>query len=357
MNQDQAILELTQAMQKDAKTINSQMSDMWASITELSQKGTNHGVTMPRANKSLGDQASNLFEEFSDTFNKSGRLRLELKASGDTVTTTSGRSVMTVGVGAPSAMTMGLQNAFTGRDLIGTTAVEYSRFTGIEGGAAIQATEGALKATVRPSHTIINQTALTIAATTTMSRQAMSDSVELKRAVETTLARSCAAALDTALYSGSVSPAWAGFGALSTTLDSDFTTLADAVSDVVGVMQLGGFMPDVVCVSPQSWVQIMTLRADSGSGLYLSGNYLGMTEPLLRGLRVVMSNSVPLGSALVIDSTHCELVSVQNPVIEFGTINDQFSRNEISCLLEFRVAPVFRTLGCAVLATPAFVSV
>jgi len=122
-------------------------------------------------------------------------------------------------------------------------------------------------------------------------------------------------------------------------------------------MQLGGFMPDVVCVSPQSWVQIMTLRADSGSGLYLSGNYLGMTEPLLRGLRVVMSNSVPLGSALVIDSTHCELVSVQNPVIEFGTINDQFSRNEISCLLEFRVAPVFRTLGCAVLATPAFVSV
>jgi hypothetical protein len=357
MDTQQIITELKSTMETDAKHISDRLKWVEGSIVELAQKGENHGgMMMPRATKSLGDQAVDAFSEFGDTFHKSGRLRLELKAAGDTVTTASGRTVMSVGAGAPSVTTLGLQNAFTGRSLTGVTAVEYSRYTGLEGAAGVQAVEGDLKAKVRPSHTIINQTALTIAATTVMSRQAMSDSVELKRAVETTLARSCAATLDAALYAGTATPLWAGFDDLATTLDSDFSNLADAVSDAQGVMQLGGFMPDVVAISPATWVQIMTLRADSGTGVYLSGNYLGTTEPVLRGLRVVLSNSVPLGSALVIDSTHIELISVQNPIIEVGTIDDQFSRNLATVLLEFRVAPIFRTVGCAVLATPQIVS-
>ena len=353
MNHDQIISEFQASMKADSQAIQDKLATFSDTLLEVQRKQGEMGEpgTYSHRSTTLGDQAVDAFSKNAETFHKSGRLRLELKAAGDSVTTASGRMVQTVGVGSPSAMTMGLQNAFQSRGLFGTTAVEYSRYTGLEGAAGVQAAEGDLKAKVRPSHSIINQTALTIAATTTMSRQALNDSVELRLAVEVTLARATAATLDDALYNGTAAPLWSGFDDLATTLSSSFVTLADAVSDAVGVMQLGGFMPDVVAVSPATWVQIMTLRADAGEGVYLSGNYLGMTEPVLRGLRVVVSNSVPLGKALVIDSSHSELIVVQNPVVEIGTIDDQFSRNLATLLLEFRIAPVFRTVGSAILVS------
>jgi hypothetical protein len=150
----------------------------------------------------LGAQFAAKMREHADLLAKTGRLRLELRAASDPVTTTSGRTIQTGNVGAPQGRVLGMQYGLPRRAAGGTSALEYSRFTGTEGGAAQQATEGAAKAYVRPGHALVTQSALTVAGLTQMSKQALNDSALLARAIDVTLMRSVDTALDALLVSG-----------------------------------------------------------------------------------------------------------------------------------------------------------
>jgi HK97 family phage major capsid protein len=305
---------------------------------------------------SLGDQVVEGLRKHGDLLARTKSLRLEgltVKAAGDAITTTSGRRIVTGGVGAPYGGVLGLQNALSIRPAGGTSAVEYSRYTGQQGAAGVQAGEGAAKAAVRPDHSLIVQSALTIAGYTKMSRQAMNDSAELRAAVDVTLARSVATALDVALVDGNVSPAFDGFSVLATAATSaTYDTLPDAVSEGVSVMQTAGFNPDVVALNPSDWLAITVAKGTSNDH-YLSGSYLGVMPMELRGLRVVLSPSVDAGKALVMDSAHAELLIVDGFTVEIAYSGDDFVKNLATILGEMRVIPIFRTVGSARLITPA----
>ena len=205
---------------------------------------------------SLGAQFVKAFDANKDLFQKTRSVRLEIKAAGDAITTSSGRTIVSGGVGAPGANLLGLQNALIVLPAPGTSAIEYSRYTGQQGAAAVQAGEGAAKAAVRPDHTLITQVGLTIAGFSKMSRQAMNDSAELRRAVDTTLTRSVNTALDVALTTGGTGFA-GGFAGLATAYTSlVYTALVDAISEGVATMQTAGFAPDVVAVSPADWLAV-----------------------------------------------------------------------------------------------------
>lgn len=73
---------------------------------------------------------------------------------------------------------------------------------------------------------------------------------------------------------------------------------------------------------------------------------------MLRGLRVVLSPSIDPGKAMVLDSSHSELLIVSNFTVELGYTNDDFVKNLAVLLGEMRVLPVFRTAGSARLITP-----
>jgi hypothetical protein len=150
-------------------------------LLQVEQKST---APFERATKAtgLGDAFVKQFEENKSLFEKTRSVRLEIKAAGDAITTASGRTIIGGGVGAIAGGVLGLQNALIARPAPNTSAVEYSRYTGQQGAAAQQAVEGDAKAAVRPDHSLIVQSALTIAGYAKMSRQAMSDSAELKRA-------------------------------------------------------------------------------------------------------------------------------------------------------------------------------
>jgi len=299
----------------------------------------------------LGLQVVQAFEASRELFEKTRSVRLEIKAAGDAITTTSGRTIMSAGVGAAAGGVLGLQNALSVRPTASTSAAEYSRYTGQQGAAAVQAVEGDAKAAVRPDHTLIVQSAITVAGYAKMSRQALNDSQELKRAVEITLGRSVATALDAALVSGVVNPAFAGFAPLATASTSlIYTALADAISEATATMQTAGFSPDVVALNPADWLAITVAKAADGH--YLSGAYLGLMPLELRGLRVVLSPSVTVGKALVMDSTHSELLAVDGFSVEVAYSGDDFTRNLCTVLGELRVIPVFRTVGSARLITP-----
>lgn len=319
-------------------------------LLQLEQKGvllSGEGVT--RNGASLGDLFLKQFDQNRELFEKTRSVRLELKAAGDPVTTSSARTIISGGVGAPGGGVLGLQNAFPTRPTGGVSAIEYSRYTGQEGAAAQQAAEGDTKSAVRPTHSLVVQTALTLAGYAKMSRQALSDSAELKRAVDITLSRSVGVALDAALVNGATG--FSGYEILATSYTSlVYTGMADAVSEAVATMQVAGFVPDVCGLNPADWLAIVVAK---GSDLhYLSGGYLGAMPSEMRGLRVVLSPSVNAGTALVLDTSHSELLQVDGFSVELAYAGDDFTKNLITAVGEIRVIPIFRTTGSARLITP-----
>ena len=344
-----ALEKVEAKLNKSAETTR-EFSDRLMQVEQKS--GASFGERLTTTASGLGDLVVKSFNDNRDLFEKTRSVRLEIKAATDPLTTASGRTIVSGGVGAPGFNGMGLQNALKRRLTPGVTAMEYSRFVSQQGAAAVQATEGATKAAVKPDFTMIQQSSVTIAGFTKISRQALNDSQELARAVETTLMRSVDAALDHALFAGVVAPAFAGYGPLADPWTSIlYSNLADAVSEGASQMQVLGFSPDTVCMSPASWLSLQVEKATDHS--YLSGSYLGPMPQTLRGLRVVLCPHVLPGDALVIDSNHSELMMTNNFTVEIGTSGTDFVQNLATMLGEIRFIPVYRTEGSMRLVTKA----
>lgn len=286
-----------------------------------------------------------------DLLSKTRSIRIVVKAASDPLSTSSGRTIVSGGVGAPRGMPLGLQRGLPSRPAGGTTAVEYSRFTGTQGAAGQQATEGTAKPAVRPDHSLITQNAITIAGWTKMSRQAVNDSAELRAAVDVTLMRSVRTSLDAILVNGGTGFT-SGFEGLATASTSTvYNRLVDAISEGVSTMQVAGFEPDLVALNPADWLAITVAKGTSNDH-YLSGSYLGAMPMEMRGLRVVLSPSVNAGSGLLMDTTHSEFLEVDGFTIEVAYDGNDFTSNLVTVLGEMRVIPIFRTVGSARLITP-----
>ncbi len=163
--------------------------------------------------------------------------------------------------------------------------------------------------------------------------------------------RSVQTALDVALTTGATGFA-GGFSGLATAYTSlVYQTMADAVSEGVATMQTAGFNPDVVAISPADWLAIV-VKKGTANDHYLSGSYLGTMPMEMRGLRVVPSPTVAAGKALLMDSSHSELLAVEGFSVEVAYSGDDFTKNLITVLGEMRVIPVFRTAGSMRLVTP-----
>ena len=337
------VLKAMEGVERKLNSVNTNHAELADRLLQLEQKGTSGSGERIIRTGGLGEQFVKAFAENAELFNKTRSVRLELKAAGDAITTTSGRTPVGGGVGAVNGGVLGLQNAIPQVPASGVSSVEYSRFTGTQGAAAVQAGEGAAKAAIRPDHTLVVQSGLTVAGYAKMSRQALNDSAELKRAVDVTIARSVGKALDVALTTGGTGFS-GGFAGLATAhVSTNYMILADTISEAVATMQTAGFEPDVVAINPLDWLQI-TVATDTTNS-YLSGGYLGALPQEFRGLRVVLSPTVADGHALLIDSAHCELRVVDGFTVEVAYSGDDFTNNLVTILGETRVIPIFRTTG------------
>lgn len=307
------------------------------------------GVVAP-VRKTLGAKVWDQVQENADLLSKTSRVRLEIKGAGDPITTTSARKVENLGLSALGGMPLGIQNGLTTRSIGATTAVEYSRYTGLQGAAGVQAAEGAAKAAVRPDHSIISQQSITIAGWAKVSKQALNDAAELEQAIDVTLRRSVAMATDALIVAGSGT--WAGLASLGTAYTSLlYTNLADAASEAVATMQEAGFNPDVVAMRPSDWLALQVARGTANDH-YLAGSYLAPLPERMRGLRVVLSPSITAGTCHVIDSSQCDLLVVEGFTVEIGTDGDDFTKNLRTILGEARVIPTFRAVGAVRVITP-----
>ncbi|SEO48406.1 phage major capsid protein, HK97 family [Nitrosospira multiformis] len=301
--------------------------------------------------KSIGAQVWAGMESNRDLLAKTKSLRLEIKAAADLITTDNVGKVVSGGLALPLGAALGIQTGLPAREVSGITSFEYSRYTGVQGAAAVQAGEGGAKAPIRPDFTPVQQAAITIAGFTKVSKQSLSDSAELKTAIDVTLQRSIAQALDDTLVNGSATPAFEGFNTLGTSYTSLlYPSLADAASEAVATMQEAGFQPNVVAFRPSDFLGVQLAKTTEGE--YLAGPYLQPLPESLRGLRVVLSPNVPSGKVMVADTAYLELLVVDNFSVEVGYVNDDFTKNIATILGEVRVIPTFRAVGAARVITP-----
>lgn len=302
------------------------------------------------ADASIGAQAAAMFIDDNELLQKTGKLRIEVKASSDPITTSEARSVLWGGLGMPTGSAIGIHTGLPQRRVDGGTIIEYSRYSTLQGAAA-QQTEGSAKASVKPDFSIVSQATLTIAAWTKMSRQALQDRGEISAAVNVTLRRSLDVALDVALVNGATGFT-GGLEGLATAYTSlVYQAMPDAISEGVATMQTAGFSPDVVALNPATWLAAVVAKGSTNDH-YLSGNYLGALPQEMRGLRVVLSPSVDAGKALLMDTSHVELVLVGGYVFEAAYAGSDFTSNLVTMLGEVRVAPVYRAAGAGRFITP-----
>lgn len=353
MGSIEVITKSMDRIQGGIESIKGAQAELSERVLYLEQRGTPGASGMDRPQtKSIGLQIAEGFTANADLFSKTRSVRLEVKAATDPITTTNGRTVATGGVGAIIGGMIGIHNAMPMRGAQGSS-VEYSRLTTQEGAAAVQAAEGDKKAAVRPVHELINQPAITVAGYTKMSKQSLTDSQELANAVNLTLARSVNTALDAVLASGTATVFVGGLNALATEANSAvYTELPDAISEAMAAMQTAGFNPDTVVLSPAEWLAIVVAKSGGDGQYYAPQAYLGQVPMFLRGLRVVLSPSIAAGRAMVLDSTHTELLTVDNFAVEIGYEDDDFTRNLAVLRGEMRVIPVFRTVGAARIVVP-----
>lgn len=352
-------IEIKSALDGLTKVMNDRVGQLEIKSRELAddllsfkQKGIHMpGPTSLAGGANFSRAVLESFRDNAELINKSPNVRLEIKAAADALTTSTARTVTTAGVGVPGGAAIGIHNGLSSREIGAISAVEYSRYLANEGAAGKQSAEGAAKAAVRPTFSLIVEPAATIAGYTKISKQALNDSAELQNAIDITLRRSIATALDAYLTGGTWGGA-AGLLAHATAYTSLlYTGLADAASEGMAAMQTAGFNPDVVAISPADWLGIVVAKA-SGSGEYLSGSYLSSIPESLRGLRRVLSPTVTAGKVMLLDSSQVELLIVEDMTIEIGTDADDFTKNIRTVLAEMRVIPTFRAVGAARLITP-----
>lgn len=337
---------------ESAEAINQKQLELADRILHLEQKGgATGGAADTRGSKSnFGSSVVAEFNKNADLFAKTGKLRLEVKAASDVVTSAAGATVASGGVGSLNENVLGIQNGLPIRSVSGINSLIYSRYVSQEGAAGVQGGEGVKKAALRPTFTEITQSALTIAGFTKLSRQAATDSEELRRAIEITLRRSVGKSLDAALMSGNVTPAFDGFLGLAVAATGTYTNLVDCASEAVANMQENGFAPNAVVLRPSDFLAIQVAKGSDGH--YLTGSYLGPLTEEMRGVQVVLSPSVPAGKVMVADTAHMELLLSDTMSIELGYENDDFTKNIVTVLGEMRAIPSFRVAGAARLITP-----
>jgi len=323
-------------------------------ILQLKQRGAMLPMDgLQRGNATLGSRVWEQIEQNRDLLGKAGRIKLEIKAAGDALTSASAATVSSGGVGSPGDIKIvGIQHGLPQRPAGDISSLTYSRYTGVEGNAGVQAGEGTARSATRPVFTEITHPALTIAGYTVISRQALKDSAELKTAIDVHLRNQIGWALDAALMDGNVTPTFSGLLTLATAVPSAFEELADAASEGVSILQESGFNPDLVVFNPQDWLQTQTRRG-TVDGTYLAGPYLAPMPTSLRGYRVILSGQVPAGKTLVLDSSQCELLICEEVTFEIGHTGEQFTNNLATIVGELRVIPTFRSAGAARLMTPA----
>lgn len=209
---------------------------------------------------------------------------------------------------------------------------------------AVEVSQGAAKAESDITFEQYNVPITTVAHWIKISNQLLADAPAITAYIDTRLRDGLAQRVDAQLLNGNgTSPNLSGLtdaGNFTAYTPSTSDLLVDAINRAKYALWATGNMPDTVIVNPAAWGAMERTRETytGGKGEYLYGmpGMAAGTNPF--GLRVVMSNNMPVAKFLVgaIDAS-CVLYNRQGATVEMGYINDDFTKNLVTIRAEERL--------------------
>jgi HK97 family phage major capsid protein len=201
-------------------------------------------------------------------------------------------------------------------------------------GSPLAFTEGAAKSESNLTFEAVSLRLGTTAHFLKASTQALADSEQLRGLLERRLRyglliRNDAAIVETIVANG-------GHTAFTPTSGDDAIA---SVNRAIAAAEVLESQPTVILMSPVSWRQIQRIRAVAGDGQHIVGNPQQITGEMLWGVPVMPTNAVDVGKFIVADfMTAGEYFLRQESVIDFGFVNDDFTKNLVTIRAENRGA-------------------
>jgi HK97 family phage major capsid protein len=233
---------------------------------------------------------------------------------------------------------------------VSTGSVEYVQLNGYVNAAAVQAVEGSVKANATIPTQVVTAYAATIAHYVRASLQVMDDFAALGTQMEMLLSYGVQDKLEQQLVNG---PGGTGQIKGLYTQATPFAATAidpqDRIGEAVTSLLSIGWIPSAILLNPLDWGTILRTRGTTND-IYLLGSPRDPAPPSLWSVPVVLSASMPVGEAQVMDTAQMSLLDRQEVVMaasrEEGT---NFISNMVTLLAELRA-------GLAVYSPSAVVS-
>jgi len=112
---------------------------------------------------------------------------------------------------------------------------------------------------------------------------------------------------------------------------------ADRIGAALTDLKAEGWNPNVIVMNPRDWFAIESERAEDGDGQYVIGTPRDPAPPSLWGTPVVVTNGMPQGEALILDTSVAALLDRQEVTVEASRHDgDNFRRNMVTILAELR---------------------
>ncbi|WP_096906139.1 phage major capsid protein [Dietzia sp. WMMA184] len=133
--------------------------------------------------------------------------------------------------------------------------------------------------------------------------------------------------------------------------DDLLTTLRRSVTKLENV----GHQPTAVVIRPEDW-EAVELSTSSGSGEFtFASSPIDRAARRVWGVQVAVSNALPVGSAVMLDTSTLALYSDRQGVaVEWSTSGDDFDRNQVRARCEGRFPlAVYQPTGSVIVSTSA----
>ncbi|MCQ2042700.1 phage major capsid protein, HK97 family [Stutzerimonas kunmingensis] len=235
---------------------------------------------------------------------------------------------------------------------VNSSSFEFMSLVTAANGAAVQATEGSLKAESAPAFEVKTANIITIAHWVRASNQILSDAPALQNQLDNLLRYGVQAKLEAELMKGDGTTGHIlGLELQATAYTPTATHASDRVGQAQTALQAAGWNPSVIVMHPTDWFAIASERAETGNGQYVLGSPRDPSGQNLWGLPVVTSPGITVGTALVMDTSQVALLDrEQVTVMASREDRDNFVTNQTTILAEGR-------FGLAVFAPGAVLSV
>lgn len=221
------------------------------------------------------------------------------------------------------------------RLVVTSNTVTHVRLNGYQNAAAVQAGEGQPKAEAAVDSELIVANIATISHILPVSRQVLQDEPGLAQSLNRLLGHGCQDKLEAELINGQGGQFdIEGFIEAGTLFSGNATNFADEIGAALAAMEGDGYSAGFVLVHPGDWHRMRSERTSDG---YIAGGWAMPAAPSIWNTPVIATRSVPVGSAVLVDTAHVALLDRQQVTVEASESDgDNFRRNMVSIRAELR---------------------